>query len=80
MYPQISSNVLSDIQEYFDLVGEAVDLGPSDFTSSGCAGDALDLLKVLNRGKNAYKLLKRTKNSWLFARASHILANNFIAA
>ncbi|TYK64147.1 hypothetical protein [Colwellia echini] len=44
---------LSDIQEYCDLVGEAVDLGPSDFTSSGCAGDALDLLKVLNRGKNA---------------------------
>lgn len=44
---------LANIQEYCDLVGEAVDLGPSDFTSSSCAGDALDLLKVLNRGKNA---------------------------
>lgn len=44
---------LSDIQEYCDVVGVAVGLGPLDFAASGCSGDVLDLLKVLERGKNA---------------------------
>ena len=38
---------LMNIQKYGDLVGDSVGLGPLDFSSSGCPGDALDLLKVL---------------------------------
>lgn len=44
---------LQDIQEYCDSVGIAMGVGPLDFTSSSCPGDALDLIKVLKRGANA---------------------------
>jgi AbiU2 len=40
---------IDDIQQYCDLVGEALGVGPLDFSSSGCAGDALDLLMHLKR-------------------------------
>lgn len=39
---------IEDIQRYCDLVGEAIGDGPLDFSSSGCSGDALDLLKHLH--------------------------------
>ncbi|MCP5005577.1 MAG: hypothetical protein GY941_16820 [Planctomycetes bacterium] len=40
-------NFLSDIQNYCNEVGLAIGLGPLDFSSSGCKGDALDLVKYL---------------------------------
>lgn len=42
-------NFLENMQRYCDLVGEALGVGPLDFSSSGCPGDALDLLKFLRR-------------------------------
>lgn len=38
---------IENIQRYCDLVGEAIGVGTLDFSSSGCSGDALDLLKYL---------------------------------
>jgi len=40
---------LNNIQSYCDLAGNAIGLGPLDFSASGCPGDALDLLKVLQK-------------------------------
>lgn len=44
---------LDNIQQYCDLVGLAIGVGPLDFSASGCAGDVIDLLKVLKRGVGA---------------------------
>ena len=41
---------LRNIQEYCDLVGNAIGTGSSDFTSGACVGDVFDLIKVLKRG------------------------------
>lgn len=38
---------LENIQKYCDAVGRAIGLGPLDFSSSSCAGDVQNLLKVL---------------------------------
>lgn len=38
---------MKNIQEYCDLVGNAIGIGPLDFSYSGCSGDVLDLLKYL---------------------------------
>ena len=40
---------IEDIQQYCDLVGLALGVGPLDFSGSGCSGDVLDLLKQLKR-------------------------------
>ena len=40
---------LINIQDYCDLVGNAIGSGPLEFTTSGCPGDVLDLLKVLRK-------------------------------
>lgn len=40
---------LMNIQQYCDLVGQEIGLGPLDFSYSGCKGDVLDLLKVLRK-------------------------------
>ena len=40
---------LVNIQAYCDEVGNAIGAGPLDFTSSGCEGDVLDLLKYLRK-------------------------------
>ena len=42
---------LDDIQQYCDLVGETLGIGPLDFSFSGCTGDALDLLMHLRRAE-----------------------------
>ena len=44
---------LEDIQCYCDLVGEAIDSGPLDFSASNSSGDVWDLLMVLVNRKNA---------------------------
>lgn len=44
---------LRNIQRYCDEVGIAVNLGPLDFTCSGCKGDVLDLLTYLRRRENS---------------------------
>ena len=41
-------NFMQDIQHYCDLVGEAIGIGPLDFSCSSCKGDVLDLLKYLH--------------------------------
>lgn len=41
-------NFLFDIQKYCDLVGEAIGVGPLDFSCSSCPGDVLDFLKFLH--------------------------------
>lgn len=38
---------LCNIQSYCDEVGNAIGVGPLDYTGSGCKGDVLDLLKYL---------------------------------
>ena len=38
---------LTNLQKYFDAVGNAVGLGPLDFRHSSASGDVLDLLKIL---------------------------------
>jgi hypothetical protein len=42
---------LDNIQNYCDEVGVAIDIGPLDFSGSGCKGDALDLIKYLRGGR-----------------------------
>ena len=41
---------LQSLQEYCDAVGTAIGAGPSSFLGIGEPGDAIDLLKVLERG------------------------------
>ncbi|MGA3084046.1 MAG: hypothetical protein ABSE95_04575 [Thermodesulfobacteriota bacterium] len=41
-------NFTKDIQQYCDLVGNAIGVGPLDFSNSSCKGDVLDLLKFLH--------------------------------
>ena len=40
---------LINIQAYCDGVGNAIGIGPLDFTGSGCEGDVLDFLKYLRK-------------------------------
>ena len=40
----------SDLQDYNDAVGNAIGVGPLDFSASPCQGDVFDLIKVLKRG------------------------------
>ena len=42
-------NFIKDIQKYCDLAGNIIDVGPLDFSSSGCSGDVHDLLKNLKK-------------------------------
>jgi len=42
---------LNNIQIYCDKVGIAADVGPLDFSGSGCSGDVLDLIKHLRSRK-----------------------------
>lgn len=41
------NSFIQDIQDYCDLVGIQIGVGPLDFSASGCEGDVLDLLKHL---------------------------------
>ena len=41
-----------NLQNYFDVVGNAIGVGPLDFSSSSCQGDVHDLIKVLRQGLN----------------------------
>jgi len=43
---------LNNIQTYCDEVGNAIGVGPLDFSASGCKGDVLDLLMYLKRREN----------------------------
>lgn len=42
---------MQNIQVYSDLVGIQVGVGPLDFSSSGCKGDVLDLLRHLRKSQ-----------------------------
>jgi len=44
-------NFLNDIQEYCDLVGNAIGIWLLDFSGSGCSGDVLDFLMKLRECK-----------------------------
>ncbi len=39
-----------NLQNYFDVVGNAIGVGPLDFSNSSCRGDVHDLIKVLRKG------------------------------
>ena len=41
------ADFLTNMQRYCDEVGRATDAGPSDFSCSSCAGDVLDLIKII---------------------------------
>ncbi|MCC6758580.1 MAG: hypothetical protein IT395_03015 [Candidatus Omnitrophica bacterium] len=43
------SAFLKDIQEYCDLVGVKIGIGPLDFSCSSCQGDVVDLLGTLRK-------------------------------
>ena len=40
---------IKNIQHYCDLVGNAIGIGPLDFSGSGSSGDELDLITVLRK-------------------------------
>ncbi len=42
---------LDDLQAYFDVAGKAVGVGPLDFRNSSAPGDAIDLVKRLQRNE-----------------------------
>ena len=44
---------LDSLQEYCDLVGEEIGVGPLAFGGGGCSGDVLDFLKYLRGKENA---------------------------
>lgn len=44
---------VQNIQNYSDLVGIQIGVGPLDFSSSGCKGDVYDLLKFLRKSQSA---------------------------
>ena len=44
---------LEDLQAYFDAVGNAVGVGPSDFRHMPAVGDVIDLVRKLKRANDA---------------------------
>lgn len=44
---------IKNIQSYCNEIGIAIGIGPLDFSSSGCKGDILDLIKYLRDNSNA---------------------------
>ncbi len=49
-------NFFDNLSKYFEEAGNAIGIGPLDFTNSACQGDVHDLLKVLRRGLYRRKL------------------------
>lgn len=44
-------------QDYSDLVGIQIGVGPLDFSSSGCKGDVYDLLQYLRKSQRAQPII-----------------------
>lgn len=48
---------VQNIQDYSDLVGIQIGVGPLDFSSSGCKGDVYDLLQYLRKSQRAQPII-----------------------
>lgn len=48
---------VQNIQDYSDLVGIQIGVGPLDFSSSGCKGDVYSLLQYLRKSQHAQPII-----------------------